>query len=111
MRVAPPVLCVAVASLCLASPAAGVDRDRALTQLGIDVWHLRQGLPQGTVTAITQTRDGYLWLGTEEGLARFDGVRFAIFDRKNTPRCGSTTSSRCARHATDPSGSAPWEAA
>ena len=85
MRVAPPVLCAAVASLCLASPAAGVDRDRALTQLGIDVWHLRQGLPQGTVTAITQTRDGYLWLGTEEGLARFDGVRFSIFDRRNTP--------------------------
>jgi ligand-binding sensor domain-containing protein len=49
------------------------------------VWQRRQGLPQSTVTALAQTRDGYLWLGTEEGLARFDGIRFANFERRNTP--------------------------
>src|SRR5678815_693844 len=43
------------------------------------VWQTEQGLPQNHVTSITQTRDGYLWLGTYEGLARFDGVRFANF--------------------------------
>ncbi len=42
-------------------------------------WHTKEGLPQNTVTAIVQTRDGYLWVGTGGGLARFDGVRFRSF--------------------------------
>lgn len=37
------------------------------------------GLPQNTVTAVVQTHEGYLWLGTYSGLARFDGVRFTVF--------------------------------
>lgn len=47
-------------------------------------WQTAQGLPQNSVLAIAQTPDGYLWLGTEEGLARFDGVRFTVFN-KHTP--------------------------
>jgi signal transduction histidine kinase/ligand-binding sensor domain-containing protein len=47
------------------------------------------GLPQNTVAAIVQTRDGYLWLGTYSGLARFDGVRFTSFDGGNTPEMQS----------------------
>jgi ligand-binding sensor domain-containing protein len=43
------------------------------------------GLPQNTITAVVQTRSGYLWLGTYAGLARFDGVRFTPFDDSNTP--------------------------
>ena len=43
-------------------------------------WQTSQGLPQNSVLSMAQTRDGYLWVGTEEGLARFDGVRFTIFD-------------------------------
>src|SRR5688572_12839259 len=42
----------------------------------VDIWQTDDGLPQSSVTAITQTQDGYLWLGTFGGLARFDGVRF-----------------------------------
>lgn len=42
-------------------------------------WDTEGGLPQNTVNAIAQTRDGYLWLGTQAGLARFDGVRFTVF--------------------------------
>ena len=42
-------------------------------------------MPQNGVSAIVQTRDGYLWIGTYGGLARFDGVRFAVFDNNNTP--------------------------
>ncbi|MEI8288707.1 MAG: two-component regulator propeller domain-containing protein [Verrucomicrobiota bacterium] len=45
----------------------------------IRAWQNQQGLPNNTVRAITQTRDGYLWLGTDAGLARFDGVRCRVF--------------------------------
>jgi ligand-binding sensor domain-containing protein/signal transduction histidine kinase len=48
-----------------------------------------QGLPQNTVRALLQTRDGYLWIGTLAGLARFDGVRFKVFDMNNTPEMSS----------------------
>jgi len=41
------------------------------------------------VIAITQTRDGYLWLGTLYGLVRFDGIRFTVFDEINTPALNS----------------------
>jgi signal transduction histidine kinase/ligand-binding sensor domain-containing protein len=48
-------------------------------------WQVENGLPQNKVTAVTQTHDGYLWLGTYGGLARFDGVQFKVFDDNNTP--------------------------
>ncbi len=43
------------------------------------------GLPGNNVTSMVQTRDGYLWVGTRNGLVRFDGVRFTVFDSSNTP--------------------------
>ncbi|MCH8914070.1 MAG: hypothetical protein IIA33_10950 [Planctomycetes bacterium] len=52
-------------------------------------WTIKDGLPQNSVTSIVQTRDGYLWLGTFGGLARFDGVRFKIFDISNTEALAS----------------------
>lgn len=50
----------------------------------IRAWETEDGLPQNTVTAITQTREGYLWIGTLGGLARFDGERFQVFDGVNS---------------------------
>jgi signal transduction histidine kinase/ligand-binding sensor domain-containing protein len=50
-----------------------------------DVWTADEGLPNSSVTAIAQTPDGYLWVGTYNGLARFDGIRFVTFDPANTP--------------------------
>jgi signal transduction histidine kinase/ligand-binding sensor domain-containing protein len=47
-------------------------------------WQSGQGLPQNSVTSIAQTKDGYLWVGTEEGLARFDGIHFTVFDKQNS---------------------------
>jgi hypothetical protein len=44
-----------------------------------EAWNPSQGLPQATISALLQTRDGYLWLGSKGGLARFDGVRFTTF--------------------------------
>lgn len=55
----------------------------------IDVWQGEQGLPQNTVTGIAQTSDGYLWISTLDGVARFDGVRFRMFRAGDTPALGS----------------------
>ncbi|HTY87234.1 MAG TPA: two-component regulator propeller domain-containing protein, partial [Candidatus Acidoferrum sp.] len=52
-------------------------------------WQVEQGLPQNKVTAVVQTRDGYLWVGTYNGLARFDGIRFTVYDDNNTPELRS----------------------
>jgi ligand-binding sensor domain-containing protein/signal transduction histidine kinase len=54
-------------------------------QFSHEQWQIEQGLPQNTVQTLLQTRDGYLWIGTKDGLARFDGLRFTIFDKHNTP--------------------------
>jgi signal transduction histidine kinase/ligand-binding sensor domain-containing protein len=51
----------------------------------IDAWDTENNLPSSTVTAINQTPDGYLWVGTYNGLARFDGAHFVVFDPGNTP--------------------------
>ena len=51
----------------------------------VDHWTTDNGLPHNTIKAIVQTRDGYLWLTTFDSLARFDGLRFNVFDRNNTP--------------------------
>jgi signal transduction histidine kinase/ligand-binding sensor domain-containing protein len=48
-------------------------------------WTTEHGLPQNLIGCIKQTRDGYMWLGTWNGLARFDGVRFTVFNKFNTP--------------------------
>ena len=46
-------------------------------------WTTEDGLPQNRITCLQQTRDGYLWIGTWSGLARFDGARFTVFDKFN----------------------------
>ena len=60
---------------------------KALTQYSVTVWTQQNGLPQDTIRSITQTADGFLWLGTDEGLARFDGYEFVSFgkDRGGLP--------------------------
>ena len=45
-----------------------------------DAWGAEQGFPGGTVYAIAETDDGYLWIGAEEGLVRFDGLNFRLFN-------------------------------
>ncbi len=61
--------------LTLPAPAAYVSR----------IWRTQDGLPENRVRALAQTPDGYLWVGTTGGLARFDGVRFVTYTRFNTP--------------------------
>ncbi|HEY1755615.1 MAG TPA: two-component regulator propeller domain-containing protein [Bryobacteraceae bacterium] len=70
-RVLLPALLVWCAGTGLA-----LDSSRSLTQYVHRIWTTQQGLPSGTIYDIWQTRDGFLWLGTQTGLVRFDGVRF-----------------------------------
>jgi ligand-binding sensor domain-containing protein/signal transduction histidine kinase len=73
---------------CLFCPVAArpqLNPAEKITQFTQDLWGTAAGLPHNSVDAITQTSEGYLWIGTEEGLARFDGVRFSTFDTRNTP--------------------------
>lgn len=76
-------LCLWIASGLLASTAVVTPPDDR--EYSVNVWQTEDGLPQNAVTAIVQTQDGYLWVGTYGGLARFDGVRFTVFDGGNTP--------------------------
>ncbi|HEY8562540.1 MAG TPA: two-component regulator propeller domain-containing protein [Pyrinomonadaceae bacterium] len=77
-------LLVFVFGALFCASAAGLDRDRTITELHHTAWTDVQGAP-GHITAIGQTSDGYLWLGTLTGLFRFDGIRFERF----VPRPGS----------------------
>ncbi|EEF61838.1 sensor histidine kinase [Pedosphaera parvula] len=56
-----------------------------VSQYGSRLWRMDDGLPHSCVQAVLQTRDGYLWVGTQFGLARFDGVRFVGFNKNNVP--------------------------
>jgi ligand-binding sensor domain-containing protein/signal transduction histidine kinase len=79
-------------SLCafsFAGPAIGGAADASGSPFIVDSWNNKEGLPQSSVISLIQTRDGYLWLGTLNGLVRFDGSHFAIFDENNTPGLGS----------------------
>lgn len=77
--------CLLIALLCFTSGKAfALDPHKALTQFGLDKWLSSQGLPQNSVLAMAQDGGGYLWLGTYEGIVRFDGVRFTVFDKQNT---------------------------
>src|SRR5258707_4772714 len=64
-------------------PILALDANKTLTQNIHRIWQVQQGLSDATVYAIRQTRDGYLWLGTQSGLVRFDGVRFTSFEGAN----------------------------
>lgn len=77
-----------LALLCAMAPfqsAIALDPSKALTQYVHTVWRTSDGLPQSSVMKILETKDGYLWVGTQAGIARFDGVRFTVFDHTNTP--------------------------
>ena len=69
------------ARLSAAAPAA----KPASAEYLVEVWDTDRGMPSSAVTSIASTADGYLWVGTFEGLARFDGNRFTVINHRNTP--------------------------
>jgi ligand-binding sensor domain-containing protein len=68
----------------LAGALLALNLQTLISQYAADHWRTADGLPQASVLAIAQTTDGYIWLATAEGLVRFDGVRFAVFDTTNS---------------------------
>jgi signal transduction histidine kinase/CheY-like chemotaxis protein/ligand-binding sensor domain-containing protein len=72
-------------TIVLGTPAWGLDPKVAITQYGHEVWTTADGLPHNSIRAIAQTPDGYLWVATSSGLARFDGVGFTVFTPANSP--------------------------
>jgi ligand-binding sensor domain-containing protein/signal transduction histidine kinase len=77
-----PLILLVLASSC----GHALNPDRKLSQYGLQAWQTDSGLPQNSVRAILQTSDGYLWFATREGVARFDGVDFTVYNRRNTPQ-------------------------
>ena len=81
MRIGPSfALAFGLVASAVVTAAAAPSRDYI-----IDVWGTDRGLPTSFVNAVAQTPDGYLWIGTQNGLLRFDGLRFVAFDPDNTP--------------------------
>ncbi|MGO9403424.1 MAG: two-component regulator propeller domain-containing protein [Terriglobales bacterium] len=74
------VMLALCASLLLASAAA-----RPLLAYTERTWQMQDGLPEQIVQAFAQTKDRYLWIGTTGGVLRFDGARFSLYNRENTP--------------------------
>jgi ligand-binding sensor domain-containing protein/signal transduction histidine kinase len=80
-----PLACVVATMMGCALSSAALEPSTALANYGRQAWGMENGLPQNTVQALVQTRDGFVWVGTEVGLARFDGNGFQVFDRNSTP--------------------------
>lgn len=75
---------VAFMLLLVSGPGHALDAHTRFRDYVLDNWSTAQGLPQISVESITQDRDGFLWLGTQDGIARFDGIEFQAYDRSNT---------------------------
>ena len=81
-----------LAALLLTSGSVFAGLDIPKARFNVDVWEAagsKKGLPENVVTTLAQTRDGYLWVGTLDGLARFDGVQFDKFSEANAPGLNS----------------------
>ena len=79
--------CMAVPLLLalIPPPSMALHPQRAANHYTIENWGPRNGFPEETIFAITQTVDGYLWIATPAGLVRFDGQDFTFFDRERVP--------------------------
>src|SRR4051812_47412305 len=69
-------LTISAVGYLLAVALSGASNALAVERFVVTLWGHRDGLPSTLIYAITQTRDGYLWLGTSDGLIRFDGIKF-----------------------------------
>jgi signal transduction histidine kinase/ligand-binding sensor domain-containing protein len=78
-------LALALLAMVSGPAAVALEPTTPLANYGRQGWATENGLPQNTVQALAQTQDGFLWLGTEAGLVRFDGSGFTVFDQHSRP--------------------------
>ena len=76
MQVVPEAILCLLLAVFVCPDVAGLDPSQKITQYGHSTWRVQDGYLPGPPEAITQTANGYLWIGTHAGLVRFDGVRF-----------------------------------
>jgi signal transduction histidine kinase/ligand-binding sensor domain-containing protein/CheY-like chemotaxis protein len=81
------LVCWAAIAAFAATPIPAFDRP--VFRFHQQSWKTQDGLPQNTVPTLIQSKSGYIWMGTELGLVRFDGSRFVVFDKSNTPELQS----------------------
>jgi signal transduction histidine kinase/ligand-binding sensor domain-containing protein/CheY-like chemotaxis protein len=84
LRLAGRLCVLLVCLLGVAGPGLALGPRKTLGQYVQRIWRLDPTLGTSAITAVLQTRDGYVWVGTEAGLARFDGVRFLVYTSANT---------------------------
>src|SRR5579872_2279654 len=75
------VLWLSLAMLTLRMHCAAEGPAKPISQYVHNVWRTEEGLPQNSVQVVLQTQDGYLWMGTQEGLVRFNGAEFKLFHK------------------------------
>jgi ligand-binding sensor domain-containing protein/signal transduction histidine kinase len=73
------------------SPTYYLNNEKKLTQYNSESWTTENGLPTNSLLSICQTSDGYLWIASYDGLVRFDGHEFKVFNKKNTDEFTSNT--------------------
>ena len=83
MNVARPVLLCVLLSISAFRPIFALDPHQHISQYGHTAWRMQDGAFDGVPNVITQTTDGYLWIGTTAGLLRFDGARFVVWKAPN----------------------------
>ena len=80
-------ICAGACWALLAPQCEASDHNKPLTEYTHTVWTHKEGLPSAFIYSIAQTQDGYIWLGTADGIVRFDGIRFLHW----RPKSGYTT--------------------
>ncbi|HHQ48328.1 MAG TPA: hypothetical protein ENK19_05530, partial [Acidobacteria bacterium] len=91
MRMAVTILGAGAVCLALSSQLFALDPEVLPSQYRHEAWKIEDGLPQSSVMALARDRMGYLWVGTQAGLARFDGASFTVFDDLSEPVLPSST--------------------
>lgn len=77
-------LCLSLSAALSSTCAVALDPAARFHDYVVDNWNIESGLPQISVLSITQDGTGYIWIGTQNGVARFDGVRFVVYDRQSS---------------------------
>jgi signal transduction histidine kinase/ligand-binding sensor domain-containing protein len=84
-----------LANLCLGTPATALDESGLLREYRLTTWRDSDGVPLGSVNALAQDLDGYLWIGADTGLIRFDGSRFVRWRESNAARLSTSVLALC----------------